>query len=331
MNKTFAVRKEILLGVCARLYFFINPAQKKRLKKTNIIYFRYPKKENFTVVSNHFIYDSNLTGTAKGLFLFILSCDRKNSTWILYKSEILKHFKEGKDAINSAFDNLEKNGYLEVDKKKKGKKTLLSFIVYEIPKEKFELKINSKPEEAETVCADSSNGMSGFSILKNDSCSENPTLLNTILINTTTNKGSSSEFLKSVMKKMNIKLSDSFYSSFTDFCDERKMSEEQIEDYISWIVNEKGKTVRNMNSFIFTTAAEPGLYDEYLQDNKKTKTQNTPFEQIVCKKCGKVQSFQEMREASCRGCGTDYFDFSKYRNINAIPEEVHSDECDAGL
>ena len=82
------------------------------MPKTNLTYFRVPKTEKYTVISNYFLEDSNLSGTAKGVLAYILSCDRKKNDWILYKQELIKHFSDGKDSINSAFKNLEDNGYL---------------------------------------------------------------------------------------------------------------------------------------------------------------------------------------------------------------------------
>ena len=98
------------------------------MPQTNLTYFRVPKTEKYTVISNYFLEDPNLSGTAKGVLAYILSCDRKKNDWILYKQELIKHFSDGKDSINSAFKNLEDNGYLITRREKKGRKTLLFFI-----------------------------------------------------------------------------------------------------------------------------------------------------------------------------------------------------------
>lgn len=291
------------------------------MPKTNLTYFRVPKTEKYTVISNYFLEDPNLSGTAKGVLAYILSCDRKKNDWILYKQELIKHFSDGKDSINSAFKNLEDNGYLITRREKKGRKTLLFFSVYEVPKELYELNFRTENPHNENECADFQNDMSGISVSNPCLCAENPPVLNTLL-NTSTNyceSASSSDFnnLRRVMKELNLSLSDDFYVSFKSFAESNNLSEDQAEDYIKWIYETKKKSAHNINSVIYSTACKDNLLDEYLYSVQgKLNAEN----KVYCKHCGKEQTFQEQREACCHGCGKDYFDFSQFANINAIQQ-----------
>lgn len=291
------------------------------MPKTNLTYFRVPKTEKYTVISNYFLEDPNLSGTAKGVLAYILSCDRKKNDWILYKQELIKHFSDGKDSINSAFKNLEDNGYLITRREKKGRKTLLFFSVYEVPKELYELNFRTENPHTENECADFQNDMSGISVSNPRLCAENPPVLNTLL-NTSTNyskSASSSDFnnLRRVMKELNLSLSDDFYVNFKFFAETNNLSDDQAEDYIRWIYESKKKSAHNINSFIYSTACKDNLLDEYLCSvQKKLYAEN----KVYCKHCGKEQTFQEQREACCHGCGKDYFDFSQFANINAIQQ-----------
>ena len=291
------------------------------MPKTNLTYFRVPKTEKYTVISNYFLEDPNLSGTAKGVLAYILSCDRKKNDWILYKQELIKHFSDGKDSINSAFKNLEDNGYLITRREKKGRKTLLFFSVYEVPKELYELNFRTENPHNENEWADFQNDMSGISVSNPRLCAETPPVLNTLL-NTSTNyceSASSSDFnnLRRVMKELNLSLSDDFYVNFKSFAESNNLSDDQAEDYIRWIYETKKKSAHNINSFIYSTACKDNLLDEYLYSVQgKLNAEN----KVYCKHCGKEQTFQEQREACCHGCGKDYFDFSQFANINAIQQ-----------
>ena len=291
------------------------------MSKTNLTYFRVPKTEKYTVISNYFLEDPNLSGTAKGVLAYILSCDRKKNDWILYKQELIKHFSDGKDSINSAFKNLEDNGYLITRREKKGRKTLLFFSVYEVPKELYELNFRTENPHNENEWADFQNDMSGISVSNPRLCAENPPVLNTLL-NTSTNyskSASSSDFnnLRRVMKELNLSLSDDFYVNFKSFAESNNLTDDQAEDYIRWIYESKKKSAHNINSFIYSTACKDNLLDEYLYSVQgKLNAEN----KVYCKHCGKEQTFQEQREACCHGCGKDYFDFSQFANINAIQQ-----------
>lgn len=316
------------------------------MPKTNLTYFRVPKTEKYTVISNYFLEDPNLSGTAKGVLAYILSCDRKKNDWILYKQELIKHFSDGKDSINSAFKNLEDNGYLITRREKKGRKTLLFFSVYEVPKELYELNFrteNPHTEEGQAKnCsrnflnasqsitdltsrslsyADFQNDVSGISVSNPRLCAENPPVLNTLL-NTSTNyceSASSSDFnnLRRVMKELNLSLSDDFYVNFKSFAESNDLSDDQAEEYLRWIYESKKKSAHNINSFIYSTACKANLLDEYLYS---VQGKLNAEKKVYCKHCGKEQTFQEQREACCHGCGKDYFDFSQFANINAIQQ-----------
>ena len=285
------------------------------MPKTNLTYNRVPKNGNFTVLSNYFLEDPKLTGTAKGVLAYLLSCDRKKEKdWILYKSKIIACFKNGKDAINSALDNLEEEGYLDIREERKGQRTLDYFTVYEIPKWYFERNISSSNPNTDNSCADYQNSMSGISVSNLGLCAENPPLLNTYL-NTTTNyceESSSSSNLRKIMKELNLCVSDDFFVTFKSFAESKNLTDEQAENYIRWIYETKKKSAKNINSFIYKTACMENLLGEY--QGEVQRKENTE-KKVFCKFCGKEQSFLEQRQSCCKGCGKFYIDFSHFANI----------------
>jgi hypothetical protein len=70
---------------------------------------RTEKTDNYTVICNQCLRDPALSARAKGIFAYIMTLP---SDWKLYKSELHAHFTEGRDAINTAFSELETAGYI---------------------------------------------------------------------------------------------------------------------------------------------------------------------------------------------------------------------------
>ena len=65
--------------------------------------------KNYMVISNHVFEDPNLTLKAKGLFGYLWS---RPDDWNFFITELVRHFKGGRDQAMSALDELEKAGYL---------------------------------------------------------------------------------------------------------------------------------------------------------------------------------------------------------------------------
>lgn len=75
-------------------------------------------KKNYTIIPNEVLGDKNLSLKAKGLISYLISLP---VDWEIYKSELKNHFKDGKDSINSAFDELINAGYIIQEEKDKQK------------------------------------------------------------------------------------------------------------------------------------------------------------------------------------------------------------------
>ncbi len=65
--------------------------------------------KSYMVISNHVFEDPNLTLQAKGLFGYLWS---RPDDWNFFITELVRHFKGGRDQAMSALDELEKAGYL---------------------------------------------------------------------------------------------------------------------------------------------------------------------------------------------------------------------------
>lgn len=68
---------------------------------------------------------------AKGLLVYLLSLPE---TWEIHKTEVWKHFSNGRDAVFRAFEELEKKGYIQVKRYRDQEgKFRVQYTVYEEP------------------------------------------------------------------------------------------------------------------------------------------------------------------------------------------------------
>lgn len=91
---------------------------------------RTEKTNNYSVICNQCFRDEKLSARAKGVFAYIMTLP---DNWTLHKKELYRHFKEGREAINTAFKELEDVGYItkQAKRDKSGKMSGWSYTVKE--------------------------------------------------------------------------------------------------------------------------------------------------------------------------------------------------------
>ena len=71
------------------------------------------KNNNYMVLDKTFIHNPNLSLKAKGLLTYFLSLP---DTWKIYLSELTNHHEDGRDSISSTIKELERKGYVTIEK-----------------------------------------------------------------------------------------------------------------------------------------------------------------------------------------------------------------------
>lgn len=159
--------------------------------------------ENFTIISNQFIENVDLTLKAKGLFLYIWS---RPDNWNFYVSQLVKSSKAGRDQVMSALDELEKHGYLfrSRNRNKLGQLTNRStWLLSDTPKKSWIEQKNKKAEAKKSKTKKTVNkSVDNYSEPKSENPTQGkPTLENQKLPSTNLTKDLSNKGLNSSLSK----------------------------------------------------------------------------------------------------------------------------------
>ena len=96
--------------------------------------FRIRKDPNnpYVIVNKGFVYDPELSAKAKGILLYLLS---RPDDWQVYESEVIKHFKDGRDSIRAGITELQLSGYITRTRMRDthGRMRGMQYEVFEIP------------------------------------------------------------------------------------------------------------------------------------------------------------------------------------------------------
>lgn len=123
---------------------------KRSLQRSiNMGIIRRQKSDNYSVIYNECFQNPALSARAKGIFAYLMTLP---DDWKIYKQELGKHFKEGRDAINTAFDELEKAGYITKtpERGKQGRLDGWDYTVYEST-ELLETRNTVNPSDGESA------------------------------------------------------------------------------------------------------------------------------------------------------------------------------------
>lgn len=105
--------------------------QRKERGDSQMIIRKAEHKRDYTCVSNEILQRKDMSMRAKGLLVYLLSLPEN---WEIHKTELQKHFTDGRDAVFRAFEELEKKGYIQVKKYRDQEgKFRVDYTVYEEP------------------------------------------------------------------------------------------------------------------------------------------------------------------------------------------------------
>ena len=106
-------------------------------------------KNNYTCISNEILQRKDLSMQAKGLLVYLLSLPED---WEIHKSEVWKHFSNGRDAVYRAFEELERKGYIQGKKyRDKLGRFQHQYTVYEEPITPHYPELKNRHGKTETV------------------------------------------------------------------------------------------------------------------------------------------------------------------------------------
>lgn len=283
------------------------------------------RKDNFTILDNTCIRDSNLSWKAKGVHTYLMSLP---DDWKIHISEIVNHSCDGKAALYSAIQMLEQYGYIKKirNRRKDGCFDNTVYQVFEVP-EKSETDADVHPH---TDFPDVDNPDMENPVL------DNRTLLTTNKLNTNIQKTKltnyeqetkeiDQEVSESVFVKVIKDLFDGEYPFDKDFesavktnLSKREVDESNLEAYLKYVF-ERTKIGNVQKSFegLFRVLA---LSSSVVRDFKNSS---------LCKKASESESLVKKETSvtliKCPICGSEFEEYNYYcpkcvLSVDAIKE-----------
>ena len=268
-----------------------------------------PSEGNYTILNNTCIRDKRLSLKAKGLHTYFMSLP---PNWNLYKSELVKHSRDGIDSVNSAIKELVELGYVEITEQKRSADGRFAGKAYGF---------HAKPINTEE------DTRHGFPVtvkpLTDKPFTENPQLLTTNTLNTdkpktklTNYEDSLKETVEEVSESVFVivikELFDGEYPFDKDFesavktnLSKREVDESNLESYLKYVF-ERTKVGNVQKSF-------EGLYRVLALSNSVIRDfKNSNF----CKKEFNEKSPETNKQSSpqvkCPICNTEFDEFIYY-------------------
>ena len=269
-----------------------------------------PSEGNYTILNNTCIRDKRLSLKAKGLHTYFMSLP---PNWNLYKSELVKHSRDGIDSVNSAIKELVELGYVEITEQKRSADGRFAGKAYGF---------HAKP-----INTDEDN-RHGFPVtvkpLTDKPFTENPQLLTTNILNTNIKKTKLTNYEASSKENVTSGVSESvfvkvikdlfggeypfdkdFESGVRARLSEKEIDESNLESYLKYVF-ERTKLGNVQKSFegLFRVLA---LSNSVIRDFK-----NSNF----CKKEFNEKSPETNKQSSpqvkCPICNTEFDEFIYY-------------------
>ena len=269
-----------------------------------------PSEGNYTILNNTCIRDKRLSLKAKGLHTYFMSLP---PNWNLYKSELVKHSRDGIDSVNSAIKELVELGYVEITEQKRSVDGRFAGKAYGF---------HAKP-----INTDEDN-RHGFPVtvkpLTDKPFTENPQLLTTNKLNTNIQKTKLTNYEASSKENVDSGVSESvfvkvikdlfggeypfdkdFESGVRTRLSEKEIDESNLESYLKYVF-ERTKVGNVQKSFegLFRVLA---LSNSVIRDFKNSK---------FCKKESNTKSPETNTTSSpkvkCPICNTEFDEFIYY-------------------
>lgn len=157
-----------------------------------------PNEGNYTVLNNTCIRDRRLSLKAKGLHTYFMSLP---PNWKLYKSELVKHSRDGINSVNSAIKELVEFGYVEITEQQRTEEGKFSGKAYGFYAKPFVADVSSRR---------------GFPVtakpLTDKPLAENQPLLTTNILNTNLKKTELTNSLEEMNNASDGEVSESVFS-----------------------------------------------------------------------------------------------------------------------
>ena len=247
---------------------------------SDILFVKGDKKDNFTILDNTCIRDTNISWAAKGLHCYLehLPCD-----WKVYKSYLIRNFPNKHYALNNIIKELVEAGYITINEQKRNANGTFGPISYTV----FEKPVNNQNQ---LTAADNSTAVNPSA---DNPASDNQHLLITNISNTNIQKTELTNLPKAgesrfvcIIKELfdeDYPFDKTFESRVMKFLEDNTLEDWHIESYLKYVYERTklGNVVKSFAGLYRTLALSKSIVKDYKNSRFFKKTNDT-FECPIC-------------------------------------------------
>ena len=275
-------------------------------------FIRQRRKNNFTILNNTCIKDSKISWKSKGVHTYLMSLPED---WKIFICELVKHSRDGKTALYSAIQELEKHGYIK-KLQTRNENGCFSNTVYYVYEEPIGDSLEPHPDYPYSENRDADNRDA-----------DNRTQLNTNLPNTDIKKtelthqhfnentecvleGSESVFVQTVKRLFfgEYPFDAKFENEVLTFLEKSAINTPQIEAYLDYVYcrTKKEKVQKSFEGLYHKLALSSSIVRDFKLSSQITseKAESTVQKLEPCPVCGEPANVF----AHCRNCDFDMQD-----------------------
>ena len=304
-------------------------------------YFIKKKKEsNYTQLDNTCVKDERLNWKEKGVHTYLMTLP---PDWKIYISEIVKHSRDGKSAVYSAIQGLEKYGYIKRirNRDENGRFENLVYVVYEEPSQADNdepLPENPEMEKPNIEECNSDNQpvlTTDYLPNTNDIQKTEPTNSSSSPEDNTEKSVSESAFLTKIKELFSgeYPFDDNFEKDVKGNLSEHEISEDGIRDYLSYVFD-RTKLCQVQKSFeglfrklaLASSIARDFRNSSYMKKPEDTKKTERKIKYVDCPICS--TRFDKI-EGYCPTCSASIQEINKPTKPSFIAKKRYYEMTDS--
>lgn len=300
-------------------------------------FIRQRRKNNFTILNNTCIKDSKISWKSKGVHTYLMSLPED---WKIFICELVKHSRDGKTALYSAIQELEKHGYIK-KLQTRNENGCFSNTVYYVYEEPIGDSLEPHPDYPYSENRDTDNQTQLKTNLQNTDIKKTELTHQHFAENTEcVLEGSESVFVQTVKRLFfgEYPFDAKFENEVLTFLEKSAIDTPQIEAYHDYVYcrTKMGKVQKSFEGLFHKLALSSSIVRDFkLSQQITNKREDATVQKLEsCPVCGEPANIF----ANCSNCGFEMHDrgdnakvFKARQILNWSPEKMAAYEKETKL